>query len=127
MRGAGGPLLIPISATDVRGAAHACGSLRRLAWVPFQPDDQFIQVLRGCSVLCDVGTGIFRLAFCGTHHFRLDRVIELNPCLLHLWSKCGTKLLLQAPYQCLTERSEMRCLYSEVRVLPSCMTDDGLE
>src|SRR5262249_38607633 len=26
--------------------------------------------------------GIFR----GTHHFRLDRVVEHNPCLLHLWS-----------------------------------------
>src|SRR5262249_16028460 len=68
-----------------------------------------------------------RLAFCGTHHFRLDRVIEHKPCQLHLWSKRGTKLLLQAPNQCLTERSEMRRLYSEVRVLPACMTDDGLE
>src|SRR5262249_6594463 len=70
---------------------------------------------------------LLRLAFCGMHHFGLDRVIEHNPCLLHLGSKRGTKLLLQAPYQCLTERSEMRRLYSEVRVLPACMTDDGLE
>src|SRR5262245_66450514 len=68
--------------------------------------------------------GIFS---CGTQHFRLDRAIEHNPCLLHLWSKRGAKSPLQAPYQCLTERSEMRCLYSEVRVLSSCMTDDGLE
>src|SRR5262249_39297070 len=66
------------------------------------------------------------LFFCGTYHFPLDGVIQHDPCLLHLWSKRGTKLLLQAPYQCLTERSEMRCLDSEVRVLPSCMTDDGL-
>src|SRR5262245_57852564 len=69
---------------------------------------------------------MFRLASCGTHHFRLDRVIEHNPCLLHLRSKRGTKLLLEAPYQCLTERSEMRCLNSEVRVLPPCVADDGL-
>src|SRR5207244_2310024 len=34
-------------------------------------------------------------------------VIEHNPCLFHLWRKCATKLLLQAPYQCLTKRSEM--------------------
>src|SRR5262245_9585927 len=64
-----------------------------------------------------VDTGMFRLAFRGTYHFRLDRVIEHNPCLLHFWSKRGTKLLLQAPYQRLAERSEMRCLNSEVRVL----------
>src|SRR5262249_27788557 len=70
---------------------------------------------------------LLRLAFCGMHHFGLDRVIERNPCLLHLGSKRGTKLLLQAPNQRLTERSEMRRLYSEVRVLPACMTDDGLE
>src|SRR5262249_57397191 len=69
---------------------------------------------------------LLRLAFCGTHHFRLDRVIEHKPCLLHLWGKRRTKLPLQAPYQCLTERSEMRCLNSEVRVLPPCVADDGL-
>src|SRR5262249_24602256 len=69
---------------------------------------------------------IFTLVFYGTHHFFLDRVVEHYPCLLHLWGKSGTKLLLQTPYQCLAERREMRCLYSEVRVLPSCVADDGL-
>jgi hypothetical protein len=67
------------------------------------------------------------LHFCGTHHFRLDCIIEHNPCLLHLWSKGGTKLPLQAPNQGLTEGNEMRSLYSEVRVLPACVDDDGLE
>jgi hypothetical protein len=67
------------------------------------------------------------LRFCCTHHFRLNRIVEHNPCLLHLWSKRRTKLLLQAPYQCLSERNEMRGLYSEVRVLASCLADDGLE
>jgi hypothetical protein len=51
------------------------------------------------------------LRFCCTHDFRLDRIVEHNPCLLHLWSKRRTKLLLQAPYQCHTERNEMRRLY----------------
>jgi hypothetical protein len=60
------------------------------------------------------------------HHFFLDRVVEHNPCLLHLWGKRGAKLLLQAPYQCITERNEVRCLYSEVRMLAPCVADDGL-
>src|SRR5262249_15583717 len=65
--------------------------------------------------------------FCGTHHFRLDRVVEHNPCLLHLWSKFGTKLPLQAPYQCVTKRNKMRFLYSKLRVLSACVADDGLK
>jgi hypothetical protein len=69
---------------------------------------------------------MFRVAFSGNHHFRLDRVIEHDPCLLHLGRKRGTELLLQAPYQSFTESSEMRCLNSEVRVFPPCMADDGL-
>src|SRR5262249_30248119 len=64
--------------------------------------------------------------FCGTHHFRLDRVVEHDPCLLHLWSKRGTKLPLQAPYQRVTKRNEMRSLYSKLRVLAACVADNGL-
>src|SRR5258707_10744330 len=63
--------------------------------------------------------------FCGTHHFRLDRVVEHNPCLLHLRSKPRTKL--QAPYQRVTKRNKMRCLYSKLRVLAACVADNGLE
>ena len=68
-----------------------------------------------------------KLVFCGKYHFRLDRVVEHDPRLTHLWSKRGTKLPLQTPYQSLTERNEMRRLYAEVRVLASCVADDGLE
>jgi hypothetical protein len=68
-----------------------------------------------------------RLRLCCAHHFRLDRIIEHNPCLVHLWSKRGTKLLLQAPYQCFTKRNEMRFQYSKVRMLASYVADDGLE
>src|SRR5215831_8997829 len=46
-------LFLEISATDVRWAAHACSSLRGLAWIRLQPRDQFIQALCGRSVLCD--------------------------------------------------------------------------
>src|SRR5262245_17870764 len=46
-------LFLEISATDVRWAAHACSSLRCLAWVRLQPRDQFIQALCGRSVLCN--------------------------------------------------------------------------
>src|SRR5262249_4998475 len=64
--------------------------------------------------------------FCGTHHFRLDRVVEHDPCLLHLWSERGTKLLSQAPYQRVTKRNKMRGLYAKLRVLAASVADDGL-
>src|SRR5215472_16048765 len=74
------------------------------------------------------GSGAVSLrCFCGTHHFRLDRVVEHDPCLLHLWSKFGTKLLSQAPYQCVTKSGKMRSLHSKLCVLSACVADDGLE
>ena len=73
------------------------------------------------------GSGAVSLrCFCGTHHFRLDHVVKHDPCLLHLWSERGTKLPLQAPYQRVTKRNEMRGLYSKLRVLAACVADNGL-
>src|SRR6516225_900067 len=73
------------------------------------------------------GSGAVSLrCFCGTHHFRLDRVVEHDPCLLHLWSERGTKLLSQAPYQRVTKRNKMRGLYAKLRVLAAGVADDGL-
>src|SRR5262249_26722451 len=77
----------------------------------------------GGLVLCSLS---LKVGFYGTHYFFFGWGVKHYPCLLHLWGKSGTKLLLQTPYQCLTEGGEMRCLYSEVRVLPSCVADDGL-
>src|SRR5215813_13444072 len=65
--------------------------------------------------------------FCRAHHFRLDRVVEHHPCLLYLCSERRTKLLSQAPYQCVAKRNKMRGLYSELRVLAARVADDGLE
>src|SRR5262249_39227389 len=74
-----------------------------------------------------LGAGRFRYGcFCGTHHFRLDHVVKHDPCLLHLWSERGTKLPLQAPYQRVTKRHEMRGLYSKLRVLAALVADHGL-
>src|SRR5262245_66287897 len=67
------------------------------------------------------------LVFCGAYHFCLDRVVEHDPRLPHLRSERGTKLPLQPPNQSLTEGNEMRRLHAEVRVLASCVADDGLE
>src|SRR5262245_65540545 len=68
------------------------------------------------------GSGAVSLrCFCGTHHFRLDRVVEHHPCLLHLWSERGTKLPLQAPYPRVTQRKEMRGMSSKLRVLWVCV------
>jgi hypothetical protein len=114
-------------ATDVRGAAHAAVPCDALPGFPFNQTINSFKFFAGVAFFATSVRESSDLLFAARIIFRLDRVIDHNPCLLHLWSKCGTKLLLQAPYQCLTERSEMRCLYSEVRVLPSCMTDDGLE
>src|SRR5260370_12103638 len=52
-----------------------------------------------------------------TYHFALHGVIERDPRFLHLWSKCHTKLLFQAPYQRVAKRSEMRWLRPELCVL----------
>jgi hypothetical protein len=62
------------------------------------------------------------LSFCPswqprTYHFALHGAIERDPGFLHLWSKCHTKLLFQAPYQCAAKRSEMRWLRPELCVL----------
>ena len=53
-------------------------------------------------------TTCYRLPFLATPlvSFRSARCHGRYPGFLHLWSKCHTKLLFQAPYQCAAKRSE---------------------
>src|SRR4051812_30616789 len=62
-----------------------------------------------------------------TYHFALHRIVECNPSLFQLWSKCRTKLLFQARYQCVAKRDKVRSLHSKLRVLTTRIADDGLE
>jgi hypothetical protein len=65
---------------------------------PIGAQEHAAQAARGTSSRSD---------FCILYHFGLYFFIERDPSFSQLWSKSGTKLLFQTPYQCVTKRSKL--------------------
>jgi len=65
--------------------------------------------------------------FSRTDHFRSDRIVERDPSLSQLGSKCCAELVLQTPDQRITKRDEVQWGNSEVCMLPTRVPDDRLK
>jgi hypothetical protein len=70
-------------------------------------------------------TSVKRLRFCCAHHFRLDRIIEHNPCLVHLWSKRRTELLCRPHISASPNATKCDASIPKSAMLASCVA--GLE
>ena|SRR6516165_7597656 len=65
--------------------------------------------------------------FSRTDHFRSDRIVERDPSLSQLGSKCCAELVFQTPDQRITKRDEVQWGNSEVGMLPTRVPDDRLK
>jgi len=62
-----------------------------------------------------------------TYHFTSDCIVERDPGLPQLRSKCRAKLVLEAPDQRVAKCDEVRRVNAETCMLATRMTDDRLK